>query len=188
MRLKHTNVSPMHWLQTLSITNMVSPTKVSDDIYLRTAPPPSSLQNRCPTSGLSRISTQAEGVRRVCNNTINGIYKTCLTPTGKIPTGKRASDVVEEVRRGLWAQENPGKVVTKVGAGGAAPDEWSTIPFDLWVQFRTHDDDHPFIVLTETKFSLRCIPVWARYSPHRTRVEKKSTCDNALTMTSPVHW
>jgi len=34
------------------------------------------------------------------------------------------------------------------------------------------DDDHPFIVLTETKFSLRCIPVWARYSPHRTRVEK----------------
>jgi len=35
------------------------------------------------------------------------------------------------------------------------------------------EDDHPFIVLTETKFSLRCIPVWARYSPHRTRVEKK---------------
>jgi hypothetical protein len=35
------------------------------------------------------------------------------------------------------------------------------------------DDDHPFIVLTETKFSLRCIPVWVRYSPHRTRVEKK---------------
>ena len=34
-------------------------------------------------------------------------------------------------------------------------------------------DDHPFIVLTETKFSLRCIPVWVRYSPHRTRVEKK---------------
>ena len=22
------------------------------------------------------------------------------------------------------------------------------------------DDDRPFIVLTETKFSLRCIPVW----------------------------
>jgi hypothetical protein len=22
-----------------------------------------------------------------------------------------------------------------------------------------HDDDHPFIVLTETKFSFRCIPV-----------------------------
>ncbi len=35
------------------------------------------------------------------------------------------------------------------------------------------DDDHPFIVLTETKFSLRYIPVWARYSPLRTRVEKK---------------
>jgi hypothetical protein len=48
-------------------------------------------------------------------------------------------------------------------------------------------DDPSFIVLTETKFSFRCIPVWDRYSPHRTRVEKK-TCDNALTMTSPVHW
>ena len=24
------------------------------------------------------------------------------------------------------------------------------------------DDDHPFIVLPETKFSIRCIPVWAR--------------------------
>ena len=35
------------------------------------------------------------------------------------------------------------------------------------------DDDPPFIVLTETKFSFRCIPVWDRYSPHRTRVEKK---------------
>ena len=49
-------------------------------------------------------------------------------------------------------------------------------------------DDPSFIVLTETKFSFRCIPVWDRYSPHRTRVEKKSTCDNALTMTSQVHW
>ena len=32
-------------------------------------------------------------------------------------------------------------------------------------------DDPPFIVLTETKFSIRYIPVWARYSPLRTRVE-----------------
>ena len=31
--------------------------------------------------------------------------------------------------------------------------------------------DRPFIVLTETKSSYRHIPVWARYSPHRTRVE-----------------
>jgi hypothetical protein len=36
------------------------------------------------------------------------------------------------------------------------------------------DDDPSFIVLTETKFSFRCIPVWDRYSPHRTRVEKKT--------------
>jgi hypothetical protein len=33
------------------------------------------------------------------------------------------------------------------------------------------DIDDPFIVLTETKFSIRYIPVWARYSPLRTRVE-----------------
>jgi hypothetical protein len=33
--------------------------------------------------------------------------------------------------------------------------------------------DPSFIVLTETKFSVRCIPVWDRYSPHLTRVEKK---------------
>ena len=32
-------------------------------------------------------------------------------------------------------------------------------------------NNQPFIVLTETKFSYRYIPVWARYSPHRTRVE-----------------
>jgi hypothetical protein len=32
-------------------------------------------------------------------------------------------------------------------------------------------DDRPFIVLTETKTSNRHIPVWARYSPLRTRVE-----------------
>ena len=31
-------------------------------------------------------------------------------------------------------------------------------------------DDTPFIVLTETRFSFRCIPVWDRYSPYRTRV------------------
>jgi hypothetical protein len=53
---------------------------------------------------------------------------------------------------------------------------------------KNFNDDPSFIVLTETKFSFRCIPVWDPYSPHRTRVEKKSTCDNALTMTSPVHW
>ena len=33
------------------------------------------------------------------------------------------------------------------------------------------DDDDPFSVLTETKFSIRYIPVWTRYSPLRTRVE-----------------
>jgi hypothetical protein len=44
-------------------------------------------------------------------------------------------------------------------------------------------DDDPFIVLTETKFSIRYIPVWDRYSPLRTRVKA-----HALTMTLLVHW
>ena len=33
-------------------------------------------------------------------------------------------------------------------------------------------DDRPFIVLPETKFSIHCIPVWDRYSPLLTRVER----------------
>ena len=38
----------------------------------------------------------------------------------------------------------------------------------------TADDDDPFIVLTETKFRIRYIPVWARYSPLRPRVEARA--------------
>ena len=49
-----------------------------------------------------------------------------------------------------------------------------------------HDDD-PFIVLTETKFSFRCIPVWI--GTLLTGLgSKKNTCDNVLTMTSQVPW
>ena len=48
-------------------------------------------------------------------------------------------------------------------------------------------DDHPFIVLTETKFSFRCIPVWI--GTLLTGLgSKKNTCDNVLTMTSTVPW
>ncbi len=48
-------------------------------------------------------------------------------------------------------------------------------------------DDRPFIVLTETKFSLRCIPVWI--GTLLTGLgSKKNTCDNVLTMTSQVPW
>jgi hypothetical protein len=43
--------------------------------------------------------------------------------------------------------------------------------FSLLSSFELFHDDHPFIVLTETKFSIRYIPVWARYSPLQTRVE-----------------
>ena len=52
---------------------------------------------------------------------------------------------------------------------------------------RRLDDDHPFIVLTETKFSFRCIPVWI--GTLLTGLgSKKNTCDNVLTMTSKVPW
>ena len=48
-------------------------------------------------------------------------------------------------------------------------------------------DDDPFIVLTETKFSFRCIPVWI--GTLLTGLgSKKNTCDNVLTMTSKVPW
>ena len=43
----------------------------------------------------------------------------------------------------------------------------------LFPRIPARDDDPSFIVLTETKFSFRCIPVWDRYSPPRTRVEEK---------------
>ena len=49
------------------------------------------------------------------------------------------------------------------------------------------NDDRPFIVLTETKFSSRCIPVWI--GTLLTGLgSKKNTCDNVLTMTSKVPW
>ena len=50
-----------------------------------------------------------------------------------------------------------------------------------------YNDDDPFIVLTETKFSFRCIPVWI--GTLLTGLgSKKKTCDNVLTMTSKVPW
>ena len=46
------------------------------------------------------------------------------------------------------------------------------------------DDDDPFIVLTETKFSFRCIPVWI--GTLLTGLgSKKNTCDNVLPKPSP---
>ena len=49
------------------------------------------------------------------------------------------------------------------------------------------DDDDPFIVLTETKFSFRCIPVGI--GTLLTGLgSTKNTCDNVLTMTSTVPW
>ena len=48
------------------------------------------------------------------------------------------------------------------------------LPMDRTVHTLTYTHTHhhhPFIVLTETKSSYSHIPVWARYSPHQTRVE-----------------
>ncbi len=56
----------------------------------------------------------------------------------------------------------------KLDGGGKRVDDIEINRYQL-----LHDDPS-FIVLTETKFSFRCIPVWDRYSPHRTRVEKKA--------------
>ena len=49
-------------------------------------------------------------------------------------------------------------------------------------------DDRPFIVLTETKFSFRCIPVGIGTLLTGLGSKKKNTCDNVLTMTSTVPW
>jgi hypothetical protein len=49
------------------------------------------------------------------------------------------------------------------------------------------DDDDPFIVLTETKFSFRCIPVGIGILLTGLG-STKNTCDNVLTMTSTVPW
>jgi hypothetical protein len=43
--------------------------------------------------------------------------------------------------------------------------------YPVFPRFDTRDDDDTFVVLTETKFSICYIPVWARYSPLLTRVK-----------------
>ena len=52
---------------------------------------------------------------------------------------------------------------------------------------RSAFDDHPFIVLTETKFSSRCIPVWI--GTLLTGLGSNiNICDDVLTMPSKVPW
>jgi len=52
-------------------------------------------------------------------------------------------------------------------ASGKLPEASGSFRKLLGASGKLLEDDYPFIVLTETKFSLRCIPVWVRYSPHR---------------------
>ena len=53
---------------------------------------------------------------------------------------------------------------------------------------RASDDDPSFIVLTETKFSFAVYLFGIGTLLTGPGLKKKGTCDNALTMTSPVHW
>ena len=47
--------------------------------------------------------------------------------------------------------------VQEMGIDGTGSHEHSDLASTMyWIGY----DDHPFIVLTETKFSFRCIPVW----------------------------
>ena len=48
-----------------------------------------------------------------------------------------------------------GKRQKKSAMGRSVPKRWAQVDFT-----DQNHDDHPFIVLTETKFSFRCIPVW----------------------------
>ena len=79
-----------------------------------------------------------------------------------------------------WPNDSP-KPPTSSNVGAASPIDQR--PRNIAIGKQRHsddcsslppDDDPSFVVLTETKFSFRCIPVWDRYSPHRTRVEKKT--------------
>ena len=57
-----------------------------------------------------------------------------------------------------------------IGCVGLQPTEYNVHKYVVSIPWAQHvrteeavaqrDDDRPFIVLTETKFSFRCIPVW----------------------------
>ena len=74
------------------------------------------------------------------------------------------------------------------GSGSCGRDHTTTTNYVVYADGRQWVfDDRPFIVLTETKFSLRCIPVWIG-TVLTGLGSKKNTCDNVLTMTSTVPW
>jgi hypothetical protein len=74
----------------------------------------------------------------------------------------------------------------ETGAGGSPTLRGTWLHANISAIATSHDD-RPFIVLTETKFSLRCIPVWI--GTLLTGLgSKQNTCDNVLTMTSTVPW
>jgi len=74
----------------------------------------------------------------------------------------------------VWQQSTTLNVKPTVGLAAASlinhtREKAETIELQETWETPGHDD-RPFIVLTETKFSFRCIPVLDRYSPYRTRV------------------
>ena len=48
-------------------------------------------------------------------------------------------------------------------------------------------DDDPFIVLTETKFSFRCIPVWIRTGRRRGNLSIMMTPDVTVAVVTPLN-
>ena len=79
-----------------------------------------------------------------------------------------ADDALVVLIKLWWPDASPQYQPADCLSVGARGGVVRAIPHD-----QDHDDD-PFDVLTETKFtkfSIQYIPVWARYSPLRTRVE-----------------
>ena len=82
-----------------------------------------------------------------------------------------------------WNNEHPGgQQVSNV-----SPKVFMLLHATVMTRIRYIDDDRPFIVLTETKFSSRCIPVWIG-TLLAGLGSKKNTSDNVLTMPSKVPW
>ena len=93
----------------------------------------------------------------------------------------------DDVQRNLFATPEVAgyRLAHARGNDNLHPEDVNLHPED--VNF-VSDDDPPFIVLTETKFSFRCIPVWIGTLLTGLGSKKKNTCDNVLTMTSQVPW
>jgi hypothetical protein len=90
----------------------------------------------------------------LCSGVLSSIDTLYLPPEDKIPDEHMPLE-------SSWGK-TPSEIVKD--------DDCCFQPAVSFAAASSNADDTPFIVLTETKFSFRCIPVWDRYSPYRTRV------------------